>query len=108
MSITVEQIGGLSQIGFDPNILPGFQTKVTPGGGLVISRLVVGTLAPSQTVVVPVGVLNVKPGVTVTVRVAVPVQVPALPVTVYVVVVVGLAVTLAPVVALNPVGGAQV
>lgn len=49
----------------------------------------------------------VAPGSTVTTDVAVPVQPPLSPVTVYVVVVVGEAVTVAPVVPLNPVAGDQ-
>ena len=47
-------------------------------------------------------------GVTVTTEVTVPVQPPAVPVIVYVVVVAGFAVTLTPVVALNPVPGLHV
>lgn len=46
-------------------------------------------------------------GLTVTVEVAVEVQLPVVPITVYVVVTVGLAVTILPVVPLNPVDGVQ-
>ena len=64
-------------------------------------------LEPLQ--MVAAGTLMVGNGLTVTVTVVVPTQPAAeVPVTVYVVVVVGFAVTLAPVVALNPVAGDQV
>jgi hypothetical protein len=73
MSITVEQTGGLAQTGLAPEMFPGFQTKLTPAGGLVISRLVTGVDAPSQTSVIPVGALKDN-GVTVIATVAVCVQ----------------------------------
>jgi hypothetical protein len=55
--------------------------------------------------IVPEFTVTTGKGFMVTVDVALDVQVPTVPVTVYVVVIVGLAVTLAPVVALSPVDG---
>lgn len=100
MVVTVGEAVGLAQL-----------LQLKPADGVqvydVAPPAVRLTVLPAHTVAGDGTTVTVGVGFTVMVTEAVELHVPEVPVIVYVVVTVGLAVTLAPVVVLNPVAGAQ-